>query len=83
MLRRPKKSQNVIGPALHAARRQAELTQDALAARCTRLGWDCSENTVSKIETGERCITDEELVMLCRALRVQLHALFPNDQDLF
>jgi hypothetical protein len=59
------------------------MTQDALAAKCSRLGWDMTENTVTKIETGIRCVTDEELVVLAKALRVKLHALFPDHTELF
>ena len=47
-----------------------------LAARCSRIGWDIGENTISKIEAQVRCVTDEELVHLASALKVK-------EQDLF
>lgn len=48
-----------------------------LAARCSRAGWDIGENTISKIEAQVRCVTDEELVYLARALKVKEQELFP------
>ena len=60
-----------------ALRRGKRLSQDALAARCARLGWDISENGIAKIETQVRCVTDAELFKLARALRVKLVELAP------
>ena len=54
-----------------------------LAARCGALGWDVGENTVTKIETGVRCVTDNELIFLAEALRVKLRDFFPNKPKLF
>jgi transcriptional regulator with XRE-family HTH domain len=54
------------------------LDQDELAARLTRLGWNCSENTVSKIEAGYRRVIDEEVALIARALGVQPGDLFPS-----
>jgi hypothetical protein len=48
-----------------------------LAARCSRIGWDVGENTISKIEAQVRCVTDEELVHLASALKVKEQDLFP------
>lgn len=48
-----------------------------LAARCARLGWDMSENTVTKIEKQFRCVSDREIVCLARALGVRLEEIFP------
>jgi DNA-binding XRE family transcriptional regulator len=77
------KSQNIVGPAVSEARRAAHVTQDALAAKCARLGWDISENTITKIETGIRCVTDEELVILAKALKLKFRALFPSISSFF
>ena len=60
-----------------ALRRAQGLSQDALAARCARLGWDLTENGVTKIETQVRCVSDGELFKLARALRVRLIELVP------
>ena len=57
--------QNVVGPRVAALRRAQGMSQDALAARCARLGWDLTENGVMKIETQVRCVTDGELFKSC------------------
>ena len=69
--------QNVVGPQVAQVRLALGLSQDALAARCTRLGWPVSENGITKIETQVRCVTDLELFVLARALRVKLCELVP------
>ena len=69
--------QNVVGPRVAALRRAQGMSQDALAARCARLGWDLTENGVTKIETQVRCVSDAELFKLARALRVKLMELVP------
>lgn len=74
---------NLIGSALKKARREAGLSQGDLAARCAVRGWDCSENTVSKIEAGFRCVADAELVALAEALGVKLLILLPDYPRLF
>ena len=80
---RRRQSKNIIGPHLAQARRDAGLGLGDLAARCTRGGWDCSENTISKIESGHRCVADAEAVALARALGVKLRVLFLDDRELF
>ena len=60
-----------------AARESLGLSQDALSARCARLGWAVSENGITKIETRVRCVTDQELFVLAKALRVKLIDLVP------
>jgi len=47
-------------------------SQDDLAARCTRLGFDIGRGTISRIETGLRGVSDLEMVLLAKALRVKL-----------
>lgn len=70
---------NIIGPVVRQLRTAKGWTQAMLAARCARLGWDMSENTVTKIEKQFRCVTDEETVCLARALGVRLEEVFPTD----
>lgn len=77
-------TQNLIGPALRRLRQERGLNQAMLAARCVRTGWEsCSENTISKIETGVRCVTDRELVLICQVLRAKLKELLLDQPKLF
>jgi transcriptional regulator with XRE-family HTH domain len=78
-----KAKKNIIGPQVRALRVAQELTQGALAARCGTLGWDITENTVTKIETQLRCVTDRELVLMARALRTKLHHLIAGNPSVF
>ncbi len=73
------KKQNLVGPQVARVRRALGLGQGDLAARLTRLGWDASENLVSKIEAGFRRVIDEEIVLLARALGITPGELFPRD----
>jgi len=72
------KLQNIVGPQVRKLRYQAGITQDGLAARCGVLGWDLSRATLSKIEAQLRCVTDVELDILAKALRVGIVHLYPK-----
>jgi transcriptional regulator with XRE-family HTH domain len=72
------KKQNVIGPQLRKLRYQRNITQEAMAARCGVLGWDLSRGTLSKIEAQLRCVTDAELEILAKALKVEIAELFAS-----
>jgi transcriptional regulator with XRE-family HTH domain len=72
------KPQNIVGPQVRKLRYQQEMTQGMFAARCSILGWDLSRGTLSKIEAQLRCVTDAELVILARALKVEPTALLPS-----
>ena len=53
------------------------MLQDDLAAKCGLLGWDLSRSTLAKIEAQVRCINDQELLVLSKALKVTVNDLFP------
>jgi DNA-binding transcriptional regulator YiaG len=82
--RKMKVAQNIVGPQVRAIRQLKKMSQGELAARCGALGWmDVSENTITKIETKIRCVTDVELILLARALRTKLQVLVPDHKELF
>jgi transcriptional regulator with XRE-family HTH domain len=62
--------QNMIGPALRSLREAEGLTQAELAARLQLSGWDISRETLAKVESQVRCVTDRELVRFAEALEV-------------
>ena len=70
------KPQNIVGPQVRKLRYQQGIKQEDLAARCGVLGWDLSRGTLSKIEAQLRCVTDAELEILAKALRVEITALY-------
>lgn len=54
------------------------LTQDELAGRLQRAGWDLSRVSLAKIESQLRWVTDCELFMLAQALGTRMEELFPS-----
>jgi len=69
---------NTVGPQIRKLRYCQGISQEMLAARCARYGWDISRGTLSKIEAQIRCVVDSELVILANALGVNLEQLFPQ-----
>lgn len=68
---------NVVGVNIRLLRKQQKITQEQLSAKCNVIGLDISRGTLAKIEAGVRQVTDVEIVMIARALRVNEGALFP------
>ena len=75
--RKQRPPQNIVGGQIRRLRYQQGLTQELFAARCSVLGLELSRGTLSKIEAQLRCVTDSELVVLARALKVDVNALLP------
>jgi transcriptional regulator with XRE-family HTH domain len=67
---RKRTDRNSVGKAVQQLRRQQDLTQEDLAGRAAAVGWNISRDVVKRIERGEREITDIELRLLAKALRV-------------
>ena len=70
---------NVIGPNLRRIRETQHLTQDQLSARCNLEGWSISRGTLAKIEAQVRRVTDEEVALLAKVLRVEIGELFKGE----
>jgi len=60
----------MIGPMLRSLREAEGLTQAELAARLQLSGWDISRETLAKVESQVRFVTDRELVRFAEALEV-------------
>lgn len=67
--------QNVSGREVQRLRMQQHLSQEAFAAVCQRMGWDISRATLSKIESGIRCVSDKEVILLAAALNCSTQEL--------
>lgn len=67
---------NILGERLRVLREQKKLTQTMLAARCGANGWDVSENIITRIERGFRCLSDFEILALSKALHIKPGELF-------
>ncbi len=60
----------MIGPTLRSLREAEGLTQAELAGRLQLAGWDISRETLAKVESQVRCVTDRELVRFAEVLDV-------------
>ena len=72
---------NITGPRIRLARRRQNLTQEDLAARLQVVGLYHTRNTIAKIESGVRQVTDIELLHIAQALVVDVAWLFRGDDE--
>ncbi len=72
----------MVGPQVRKLRYQMGLTQPQLSARCSRWGWDLSRETLAKIETQIRWVSDFELVCIANALQTSVTDLFPTKEKM-
>ncbi len=67
---------NSVGRVVAQLRESQDLTQEDLAGRASAIGWQISRFVVKRIERGEREVTDIELRLVAKALRVPIAVLF-------
>jgi len=67
---------NIIGPQVRKIRGGKELSQEELAAKCNLVGWDISRGTLAKIESQVRRVTDGEVALIAKALKVRIQDLY-------
>ena len=67
-------NRNIVGPRVRQARRVAKpkITQRDLVARLQVLGVMIDQSGLSKIENGQRPVSDIEVVALAKALKVSV-----------
>lgn len=66
---------NISGDRIHQARTARRLSQDALAAKMQVAGVTLGMEAISRIETGDRFVSDYELVIFSRVLGVTVEWL--------
>ena len=76
---RESSSRNAIGRQLQKQRMKSNLTQQGLAARCQLLGFEIGRETISQIERRVRGVSDLEMILLARALRIDFADLIPPE----
>ena len=69
---------NVIGPQVQHLRKQKSLTQEELTARCNLIGWNITRSILAKIESRVRRVSDVEVELMARALKVKIAELYEN-----
>ena len=70
---------NICGFNIRRLRKQKKISQDQLAAKLQTEGLGVNQNSISRIETGKRIVTDFELKALARALNVAIEALIEEE----
>ncbi len=63
-------SLNICGKKICELRKQQGLSQRALAAQLQLLGIDMSKNAIQQIESGERFVTDIELLVIAKYFNI-------------
>jgi transcriptional regulator with XRE-family HTH domain len=72
---------NLVGPQIRQLRSRKGLTQPMLVARCQLLGWDMSRETIAKVESQIRWVSDFELLGFAEALDVPIVDLWPAEEQ--
>lgn len=67
---------NIIGPKVKQLREAQHLTQEEFAARCNLVEWDISRSTLAKIESQVRRVTDNEVALLAKVLKIEIDDLY-------
>lgn len=70
---------NISGDRIHQARTAKRLSQADLAAQMQVNGVTIEREAISKIETGDRFVTDYELMVFARVLDVSIEWLIGQD----
>lgn len=67
---------NIVGEYIKEIREEQGLTQEQLAIRIEMAGWQVDRFIVSKIERGDRQVSDVEVWLIAKALKVSVGRLF-------
>ena len=70
---------NISGDRIHQARTARRMTQADLAAKMQLQGVTIEREAISKIETGDRLVTDYELAAFAKVFHVSLDWLIENE----
>lgn len=70
---------NLISKKLIQLRKQKKLSQRDLAGKLQLAGYDMDKNVITRIETGQRYVTDIELCALSKILNVRIEDLIEED----
>lgn len=67
---------NICGVNIARLRKELHISQRELADRLQLIGLDLDKNAVQRIESGQRFLTDIELLYFSRVLNTSLDALY-------
>ena len=63
---------NICGEKIYQLRKNAvpKMSQRILAEKCQLLGLDVDKNAIQRIESGQRLVTDSELLCFCKIFEI-------------
>ena len=70
---------NIIGSRVRKARKQSKITQRDLVARLQVSGIKIDQAALSKLETGNRSVTDIEIHAIAKILKVPISWFFEEE----
>ena len=71
---------NIVGVAVREYRKQLRISQRELADRLQIIGLDIDKNAVQRSESGQRFITDIELIYLAKVFNMSVVELYEDNQ---
>ncbi len=71
---------NIAGVKVAALRKGLKISQREVADRLQLIGLDIDKNAVQRIESGQRFITDIELISLAKVFSVSVEELLTRDR---
>lgn len=74
-----REKQNIIGTRIKEARVKAGLSQKELSEKLELMAVYTCRGSISRIETGNRAVTDIEIDAISKALNVSLDYLFSRE----
>lgn len=72
---------NICGEKISQYRKELKLSQRALADKLQLIGLNVDKNAIQRMESGQRFITDIELVYLAKALDKRISDFFEELTD--
>lgn len=70
---------NICGVKIAQLRKGLKISQREVADRLQLIGLDIDKNAVQRIESGQRFVTDIELISLAKVFSVSITDLLKND----
>ena len=76
------KRKNIIGSHIYKVRKASKITQKDLVAQLQVSGIKIDQAGLSKLENGNRPVTDIEIIAIARILKVPVSRLFEGSSDM-
>jgi len=72
--------EKAVGANIKRLREKAKLTQEQLSEKLARHGLDITRSALAKIETGQRHLYPDEIILLRKLLKTSYEEIFRTDR---